>query len=171
MPETRCGVLAVHRDRAFKVLQRAACRLDELRKEFRDRPVPIAHAIELQVGPVPDITFLGQEKPRRFGVKNDAVAVRSGVVAPLIAVAPMTPMPGIVCSRRLASFLRCCAMILNRSDQRLRSLKLRRQHHEARVSLRRQAFILIARNDRQQFLEPCIPCAAFTSFAGIRRTV
>jgi len=49
---------------------------------------------------------------------------------------------------------------LDRSDQRLHRLKLRRQHDKARVSIDRQARIRFASNDLQQFLIPSRPCAA-----------
>ena len=56
--------------------------------------------------------------------RPDRKTVGSATVA-AIALAPMTPMPGMVSSRLLASFERCCVLILflDRSDQRLHGLE------------------------------------------------
>jgi hypothetical protein len=51
----------------------------------------------------------------------------------------------------------------------LHGLKLRRQHDEARVSIGRQALILIARNDRQQLLEPFDPLCSRNAELGQMR--
>ncbi len=45
---------------------------------------------------------------------------------------------------------------LDRSDQRLHRLKLRRQHNDARACIDRQALILFVRHDREQFLYPFV---------------
>src|SRR5262249_57349961 len=44
--------------------------------------------------------------------------------------------------------------LLNRSNQRLQRLKLRRKHDQTRTRVDRQAFIVFVRNVRQQLLEP-----------------
>ena len=66
--------------------------------------------------------------------RPDGKTFGSGTVA-AIAVAPITPIPGMLSSRWLASFTRCCAMIRFSIDpiNVCVRLKLRRQHDEARV--------------------------------------
>jgi hypothetical protein len=61
-----------------------------------------------------------------------------------IAVAPMTPMPGMVSTRWLASFARCCVLIRFSIDpiNICTALKLRRQHNDARPRIDRQTCIL-----------------------------
>ena len=52
---------------------------------------------------------------------------------------------------------------LNRSDQRLHRLKLRRQHDEAGMCIDRKARISIDRNDRQQLLGPFAPLRSYNA--------
>ena len=58
---------------------------------------------------------------------------------------------------------------LDRSDQRLHRLKLRRQHDKARVSIDRQARIRFASNDLQQFLDPVTPLRSHNAELGQMR--
>jgi hypothetical protein len=51
----------------------------------------------------------------------------------------------------------CHDPVLDQSDQRLQSLKLRRQQHEARPGTDGNALILIVCDDRQQLLDPFAP--------------
>jgi hypothetical protein len=73
-----------------------------------------------------------------------------------MAVAPTTPIPGIVAGRLLSWLARCCAMIRFSSVpiSLRRGLKLSCQHEQAGTSIYRQAFILFVRNDRRQCLDP-----------------
>ena len=58
---------------------------------------------------------------------------------------------------------------LDRSDHRLHSLKLRRQHDQAGVSIDRQARIPILRNDRQQLFDPFAPLRSrYAEFGQMR---
>jgi hypothetical protein len=82
-----------------ELLQRPASGLDELREELRRRPVVVPHRIKLEVRPITDVAFLGEEKTRRLSVEHDAIAIRPGIVAPLApdaVLASKSPSPTCV---------------------------------------------------------------------------
>jgi hypothetical protein len=59
--------------------------------------------------------------------------------------------------------------LLDRCDQRPHGLEFRCQHHQARMSLRWQALIRTACNDRQQLREPCFAlCRGYAELTQVR---
>ena len=115
---------------------------------FRDRPKLMFATGESSRGTIPIQAAKSRPNRKTFG----------SATAAAIALAPVTPMPGMLSSRRLTSLERCCTMIRCRcSDHRLHRLKFRRQHGKARMSIGRQARILCAGNDLRRLLNSFTP--------------
>jgi len=101
-----------------------------------DRPELLLAASRILARPSPI-------QPRSHGPTGK---IFGSVTVAVMAVRTDDAIPGMVSTRWLSSHTRCCAMdpLLDRSDQRLHCLKFCSQHNQYRVSVSRQALILIA---------------------------